>query len=167
MQFLRACAAALTVEAAPNLGNAAVDALVELTRAGMKVIVVTNQPDLTTGKNSAVIIEAMHARLRTELGVDDVLTCPHTDEQNCACRKPRPGLLLQAAEKWGIDLGRSVMVGDRWRDVDAGRAAGCATVFIDHGYSGDPVPQGADLHVTSLGAAADFICAELARRRSV
>jgi len=141
------------------------EAITRFRAEGYRVIVVTNQPDLATGKNSPAVIEAMHARLRTELGVDDVLTCPHTDDQNCACRKPKPGLLLQAAEKWDIDLGRSVMVGDRWRDVDAGRAAGCATVFIDHGYSGDPVPQGADLHVASLAEAADFICAELTRRR--
>lgn len=129
------------------------------------IIVVTNQPDLTTGKNTLEVIEAMHARLREDLGVDDVFICPHTEEQNCGCRKPQPGLLLCAAEKWEIDLSRSVMVGDRWRDVDAGRAAGCATVHIDHGYTREQVAEGADFRVPSLGEAADFIVSELARRR--
>jgi D-glycero-D-manno-heptose 1,7-bisphosphate phosphatase len=128
---------------------------------GYLVIVVTNQPDLTTGKNTPEVVEAMHARLRDELGVDDIMVCPHIDEAGCDCRKPKPGLLIQAAERWGIDLTRSVMVGDRWRDVDAGRAAGCATVHINQGYAGEPPAEGADFTAGMLGDAADFICAHL------
>jgi D-glycero-D-manno-heptose 1,7-bisphosphate phosphatase len=142
-----------------------VEAMARFKAEGHLLIVVTNQPDLSTGKNSLSVIEAMHARLREELGVDDIFICPHTEEQDCGCRKPRPGLLLAAAEKWAIDLSRSIMVGDRWRDVDAGRAAGCATVHIDQGYAGEPVAEGADFRVPSLGEAADFIVSELARRR--
>lgn len=137
------------------------EAIARFKAAGHLVIVVTNQPDLTTGKNSPAVIEAMHRRLTDELGVDDIFTCPHTEDQGCDCRKPKPGLLLQAARKWNIDLTRSVMVGDRWRDVDAGKAAGCATVHIDHGYAGEPAPEGADLTVDSLVAASEFILAEL------
>ncbi|MFM2130065.1 MAG: hypothetical protein RL477_1611 [Pseudomonadota bacterium] len=138
------------------------EAIARFLAEGHLVIVVTNQPDLTTGKNSPAVIEEMHRRLRDELGVDDIFTCPHTEDQGCDCRKPRPGLLLQAARKWNIDLARSVMVGDRWRDVDAGKAAGCATVFIDHGYTGEPAPEGACLTVKSLAEAADFISTALA-----
>lgn len=140
----------------------AADAIARFKAEGYLVIVVTNQPDLTTGKNSPAVIEAMHARLRDELGVDDIFTCPHTEEQGCDCRKPKPGLLFQAAKKWNIDLARSVMVGDRWRDIDAGRAAGCTTVHIDHGYTGEPAPQGADLTVPSLAAATEFVLGLLA-----
>lgn len=137
------------------------EAIARFRARGYLVIVVTNQPDLTTGKTSAETIDAMHTRLRDELGVDDITVCPHTDEAGCDCRKPKPGLLLRAAATWGIDLARSVMVGDRWRDVEAGRAAGCATVHIDHGYTGEPAPEGASLTVKSLLEAADFICAKL------
>jgi D-glycero-D-manno-heptose 1,7-bisphosphate phosphatase len=139
----------------------AAEAIARFKAKGYLVIVVTNQPDLTTGNVAPAVIEAMHARLRQELGVDDVMVCPHTDAAGCDCRKPKPGLLLRAAETWGIDLARSVMVGDRWRDVEAGRAAGCATVHIDHGYAGEPAAEGADLVVTSLEQAADPILLRL------
>lgn len=138
------------------------ETILRFRRAGYLVIVVTNQPDLTTGKNSPDVIEAMHARLREELGVDDIMVCPHTDAAACNCRKPKPGLILEAAKKWNIDPARSVMVGDRWRDIDAGRGAGCVTVHIDCGYAGEPAPEGADLTVASLSEAEDFICARLA-----
>ena len=135
------------------------EAIARFKAKGYLVIVVTNQPDLTTGNIAPAVIEAMHARLRDELGVDDIMVCPHTDAAGCDCRKPKPGLLLRAAEAWGIDLARSVMVGDRWRDVEAGKAAGCATVHIDHGYAGEPTAEWVDLTVKSLEQAADFICA--------
>jgi D-glycero-D-manno-heptose 1,7-bisphosphate phosphatase len=138
------------------------EAIARFKARGYLVIVVTNQPDLTTGKTTPEIIDAMHARLRDELGVDDIMVCPHTDEAGCACRKPKPGLLLRAAAAWGIDLARSIMVGDRWRDVEAGRAAGCATVHIDHGYAGEPAADGADLVVRSLEEAAGPILLRLA-----
>jgi D-glycero-D-manno-heptose 1,7-bisphosphate phosphatase len=129
---------------------------------GYLVIVITNQPDLATGNNSLAVLDAMHARLRDELGVDDVLICPHTDADGCECRKPKPGLLIQAAQKWNIDLDRSIMVGDRWRDIVAGQAAGCLTVFIDHGYTDDPPPESPDSIVSSLASAKMFICEQMA-----
>jgi D-glycero-D-manno-heptose 1,7-bisphosphate phosphatase len=132
-------------------------AIARLKAQGHLVIVVTNQPDLTTGKTSREVIDAMTQRLFDELHVDDVFICPHTDVERCNCRKPKPGLLHQAAKKWGLDLAHCVMVGDRWRDVGAGKAAGCLTVHIDQGYFGEPAPQGADLKVASLAAAVDRI----------
>ena len=105
-----------------------------LKAAGYKAIVATNQPELARGKLTPDALAAMHAKLGAEVPVDAIYVCPHRDEDRCACRKPKPGLLLSAARELGIDLTRSYMVGDRWRDMEAGKAAGCRTVFVDHGY---------------------------------
>ena len=110
------------------------DCLLKLRDAGFVNIVVTNQPDLATGKQSRVVLEAMHERLRTELAIDAIRICGHTDADRCACRKPLPGMILDAAGEWEIDLAQSWMVGDRWRDIAAGQAAGCRCCFIDYGY---------------------------------
>lgn len=102
--------------------------------AGFAVIVATNQPELARGRLQPAALDAMHAKLRAEVPVDAIFVCPHDDADRCACRKPQPGLLLSAAREHGIDLARSFMVGDRWRDVEAGRAAGCRTVLVEMGY---------------------------------
>ena len=105
-----------------------------LHQAGFRLIVVTNQPDVATGIQTQAVVEAMHDRLRQTLPIDDIRVCYHTDKDNCSCRKPKPGMLLQAATEWLIDLGQSFMVGDRWRDIEAGRAAGCKTILIRNTY---------------------------------
>lgn len=138
------------------------ETIARVREAGFPVIVITNQPDITTGKQSAGTLDAMHARLTEELSIDDILVCPHIDEDHCECRKPKPGLILAAAKKWDVDCSRSIMAGDRWRDVDAGRAAGCETVFIDHFYA-ERRPEGADVVVSSLAAAEGFIMRRLCR----
>lgn len=105
-----------------------------LRAAGFLIIVVTNQPDIATGVQRREVVEAMHDKLRAEGLCDDVRACFHTDADCCDCRKPKPGMLVEAARKWRIDLAHSFMVGDRWRDVAAGKAAGCYTFFIDYEY---------------------------------
>jgi D-glycero-D-manno-heptose 1,7-bisphosphate phosphatase len=110
------------------------DALCKLRRSGFLNIVVTNQPDIKTGKQSKEVLQLMHDRLLSELNIDDIKCCPHTDEDKCNCRKPHPGMLLDAAAGMKIDLSTSWMIGDRWRDIAAGQAAGCNCYFIDHGY---------------------------------
>lgn len=105
-----------------------------LKRAGFLVIVVTNQPDIGNGLVSAAVVEAMHAKLRSRVAVDDIRVCPHRQDAGCDCRKPRPGLLLAAAKDWNIDLKRSCMVGDRDSDIVAGKAAGCYTLLINRHY---------------------------------
>ena len=105
-----------------------------LHNSGFLLVVVTNQPDVTRGRQTRELVDTLHAALRKEVPVDDVRVCFHDDADGCDCRKPRPGLLLAAARSWQIDLGASFMVGDRWRDIDAGRAAGCRTVLIDYPY---------------------------------
>jgi D-glycero-D-manno-heptose 1,7-bisphosphate phosphatase len=127
---------------------------------GFLLIVVTNQPDIARGAQTLDVIERMHGELRRRLPVDDIYMCPHDDHHNCACRKPRPGMLVAAAAVHGIDLARSVMVGDRDRDVEAGRAAGCRTVFVDGGYGKRPVPD-ADLTVRSLREAVPWIISQV------
>jgi D-glycero-D-manno-heptose 1,7-bisphosphate phosphatase len=99
----------------------------------------------------------MHQALRESLPLDDIFVCCHTEQDACNCRKPKPGMLLEAAQKHNIDLAASFMVGDRWRDIDAGYNAGCRTILIDYGYSErlpDHVP---DSRVASLREAADWI----------
>jgi D-glycero-D-manno-heptose 1,7-bisphosphate phosphatase len=112
----------------------AVEAVQMLKAAGLKVIVVTNQPDLARGRLKPEELRRMHERLRAAASFDAICMCPHDDNDNCACRKPKPGMLISAAMAFGVDLKRSFMVGDRWRDIEAGKAAGCRTILIDHGY---------------------------------
>jgi D-glycero-D-manno-heptose 1,7-bisphosphate phosphatase len=133
-------------------------ALDELARAGRVLLVVTNQPDVARGVQTRAAVDAIHARLRAQLPIDAIYCCDHDDRDRCACRKPAPGLLLDAARDWGIDLAASVMVGDRWRDIAAGAAAGCRTVFVDHKYS-ERQPEAFDLKVTSLAGAVPWILA--------
>ena len=127
-----------------------------LKRAGLGLIVITNQPDLSRGTMERGAVDAMNAEVRERLGLDDVRVCPHDDADRCDCRKPAPGLLLAAAREWRIALDRSVMVGDRWRDIESGRRAGCKTVFIDYGYA-EQRPQAPDLIVGSLLDAVPWI----------
>jgi D-glycero-D-manno-heptose 1,7-bisphosphate phosphatase len=101
---------------------------------GFLTVVVTNQPDIRTGKQTIEKIEQFHDELRRKLPIDDIRICSHTDTDDCHCRKPKPGLLLDAAVDLNIDCNHSVMVGDRWRDVMAGAAAGCRNFFVDYGY---------------------------------
>jgi D-glycero-D-manno-heptose 1,7-bisphosphate phosphatase len=133
-----------------------VEACAALHRSGFLLVCVTNQPDIARGKADAADVAALNARVVVLLGLDDVLTCPHDDADQCPCRKPLPGMLLEAAERWTIDLSASIMVGDRWRDIEAGRAAGCGTVFVDHGYA-ERQPENPDLVVEGLPAAVTWI----------
>jgi D-glycero-D-manno-heptose 1,7-bisphosphate phosphatase len=135
------------------------DATRRLKEAGFLLIVATNQPDVATGLTSAATVEAMHAEVRRLLPIDDIMVCFHTDSDLCTCRKPKPGMLLQAAQKHAIEFAASYMVGDRWRDMQAGRAVGCRTILIDYGY---PQEQSAesDNVVLSLFEATELILDE-------
>jgi D-sedoheptulose 7-phosphate isomerase len=133
------------------------EALHDLKSHGFKLLVVTNQPDVGRGKQSQQSLEAMHQALRARLPLDDILVCCHTDKDHCDCRKPMPGMLLEAAKKHSVDLASSFMVGDRWRDIEAGYNAGCKTILIDYGYSEKPPDREPDLRVASLREAADWI----------
>ena len=131
------------------------DALSKLREAGFRLIVVTNQPDVARGTQTRETVEAMHSRLTSELAVDEVVACYH-DGDACDCRKPKPGALLDAARRHGLELERSFMVGDRWRDIEAGQRAGCQCLFVDHGYR-EQQPAGQFVRVASLADAAEWI----------
>ncbi len=111
------------------------EALELLKQSGFVLIVVTNQPDVARGKIRQSIVEAINEKLMNTVTLDDIRICYHDDTDYCHCRKPLPGMLLDAAEEHNIDLAKSYLVGDRWRDIDAGFAAGVKTVFIDYGYN--------------------------------
>ena len=132
------------------------DATRRLKNAGYLLIIVTNQPDVGNGLTPRAEVEAMHVDIRRRLPIDEIMVCFHVDGDNCSCRKPKPGMLFQAAAKYGIDLTQSYVVGDRWRDVEAGARAGCATIFIDYDYRQDG-PSRPDKVLRSLPQAVDFI----------
>jgi len=133
------------------------DALEDLKAAGFLLLVVTNQPDVAKGTQSRAVVETIHRRLRTELPLDAIFVCYHQDSDGCDCRKPAPGLLLEAAARYGLDLSFCFMVGDRWRDVDAGCRAGCQTIFLDRGYRERGPENEPAARVGSLREAADWI----------
>ena len=135
------------------------EACVRLKRAGFLLVVVTNQPEVGRGTMDQRVVEAMHEQLRRALPVDGIEVCYHSGrgEAPCDCRKPRTGMLVTAARKLNIDLARSWMVGDRWRDIDCGFAAGCRTVFIDRSYA-ESLKQAPDFKVHDLAEAAEIIC---------
>ena len=128
-----------------------------LKEAGFELIVVTNQPDVGVGRVAAETVADMHALLTSTLPIDVIKTCFHTRDQNCACRKPKAGMLLEAAAERLLDLESSIMVGDRTSDIEAGLAAKCRTAFIDHGYSAEPRPYHADFVGRSLTDVTNWI----------
>jgi D-glycero-D-manno-heptose 1,7-bisphosphate phosphatase len=107
------------------------EALQALRTAGYRLIVVTNQPDVARGLTTRANIDAIHALMRERLPLDDIRVCFHDDVDVCVCRKPRPGLVIAAAVDHEIQVGRSYMIGDRWRDLGAGKAAGCTTILVN------------------------------------
>jgi D-glycero-D-manno-heptose 1,7-bisphosphate phosphatase len=129
-----------------------------LKNAGFLLIVATNQPDVGRGTLAIHIIDSIHAQMVAHLPIDRVEVCFHPGQgkSNCDCRKPKPGMLRRAAHELNLDLSQCWMVGDRWRDVDCGHAAGCKTIFIDRGYS-EELKQKPDFSARHLGEAADII----------
>jgi D-glycero-D-manno-heptose 1,7-bisphosphate phosphatase len=118
----------LNVEVAPLLH--------ELKAAGLVVIVTTNQPGLSRGQ-SRRDLDRMHQLIRQAFPINDLLVCPHEDADRCPCRKPKPGLLTEAAFKWGIDLNRSFVVSDKWQDAEAARRAGATSMLVRSPWLGD------------------------------
>jgi len=131
-------------------------ALARLHDAGFRLVVVTNQPDVARGTQRREVVDAMHAQLASVLPIDEFRVCDHDDGDDCRCRKPKAGMLEDAARASGVSLPSSFMVGDRWRDIEAGRRAGCTTVFIDWGYL-EQRPEHPDHVVPSLPDAVEWI----------
>lgn len=141
------------LEIAPD----AATSLAELKAAGFQLICVTNQPDVPRGLLSAEVLKAINTAVRAAVPLDDLFACCHDNGDGCDCRKPRPGLLLEGARKHGIDLGSSFMVGDRWRDVEAGANAGCRTVLLENDYNDRAPSPPPDATVRTLTEAVSWI----------
>jgi len=109
--------------------------LERLKREGFLNIIVTNQPDIARGLMEWKELNKMHEYIKENLPIDDIFVCPHDDKDNCECRKPKPGMFFEAAKKWNINLNASFMIGDSWRDIEAGKAAGCITILVDMPYN--------------------------------
>ena len=109
--------------------------LPQLKAAGYILIGITNQPDVARGTQSREVVESINTMIQSHLPVREIFVCYHDNIDNCDCRKPKPGLILQAAKKYGLDLSQSWMVGDRWKDIAAGRSAGVKTIFVDRHYA--------------------------------
>lgn len=139
-------------------------ACVRLKAAGFALVVVTNQPDVGRGTQKREAVEAMHATLLASVPeIDRIEVCYHAGREHgepCDCRKPLPGMFRRAADALGLDLARSFCVGDRWRDVDAGHAAGCRTIFIDLGYA-ETLRAEPDFRARDLPHAAEIILGNL------
>ena len=135
----------------------AADSLQQLKERGFLLVIVTNQPDVRRGTTSQQTVEEIHAALAGQLPIDDFFVCYHDDSDSCECRKPLPGLLFQASGQYGINLQQSFLIGDRWRDIEAGAAAGCRTVLIDYGYRERKPEHLPDAIVNSLPQAVNWI----------
>lgn len=133
-----------------------VEACTRLRAAGYVLVVVTNQPDVARGTTSITMVGNINAEVCRRVPLDEIYVCPHDDVDACGCRKPAPGMLTAAARDHSLDLAASYLVGDRWRDIGAGAAAGCTTIHVDRGYRETPV-VGADMVVEDLLDATRFI----------
>lgn len=110
------------------------ESLLTLRERDYQLIVVTNQPDVRRGKVDRAVVESINHSLQNQLPLDAIEVCYHDDEDACDCRKPKPGMIVRSAERFGVNLKKSFLVGDRWRDIEAGTRAGCTTIFVDRGY---------------------------------
>lgn len=131
-------------------------ALIQLKSAGFLLIGATNQPDVARGTTPIETVQTINDVLMQKLPLDDIRVCYHDDKDNCSCRKPSPGLLINAAKDYGIDLSKSFMIGDRWKDIDAGKNAGCKTIWVSMGYT-ERIPTEADYITDSLLGAVTWI----------
>jgi D-glycero-D-manno-heptose 1,7-bisphosphate phosphatase len=135
-------------------------ALARLKQLGYLLIGITNQPDVARGQTSRQQVEAIHNFLLKTLPLDEIRVCYHDNSDGCHCRKPLPGLILDAAKKWQIQLADSYMIGDRWRDIEAGQAAGCQTIWIDAGYHERAPAHPATFRVNSFSESMEILMEE-------
>lgn len=134
-----------------------IDSLLILKDAGYLTVIVTNQPDLSTGKQTWKSLNEIHAYLTDYCHIDLIKICSHAKEDHCKCRKPNPRMIIEASNDLGIDISESFMIGDRWSDIEAGHRSGCKkTFFIDYGYD-EKKPTGGYVSVNSLSECAKII----------
>ena len=132
------------------------ESIIKLKKLNFICLMVTNQPNVSRKKIDKNSVIQMNNFLKNEIALDDIFVCYHDDSDNCNCRKPKPGLLLQAGKKWDVDFKKSFMIGDRWRDIQAGEKVGCKTIFLDYKYN-EKKPKKPDFVSDSLFNAAHII----------
>src|SRR2546428_12400230 len=119
-----------------KLNQDAIPLLKKLKAAGLLLIATTNQPGLSRGYQSRRELDRMHDLLRKTFPLDDILVCPHDETDGCPCRKPKPGLLVEAGFKWHLDLDHSFVISDKWQDAEAARVAGCTSLLLKSPWVG-------------------------------
>ncbi len=132
------------------------EATQHLSDAGFLLFVVTNQPDIGNGLVDAKLVDKIHQQLLQTLPIKKIYMCPHKQDEGCDCRKPKPGMLLQARNEFSIELAESYMIGDRHTDISAARSAGCVPIFVDHDYVETP-DLGDTMRAKSLLQASQYI----------
>lgn len=120
-----------------HVNEAMAPLLGKLKAGGLVLIATTNQPGLSRGYQSRRELDRMHDLLCRTLPLDDILVCPHDETDRCSCRKPKPGLLVEAAFKWHLELDRSFVISDKWQDAEAARAAGGISLLLQSAWVGD------------------------------
>ncbi len=143
------------------------ESIERLKAAGFVVICVTNQPDVARGTLPSAAAEQINGNVVEALRLDDLIACYHDDVDSCQCRKPRPGMLLEGARRWSVRLQDSYVVGDRWRDIDAGSVAGCRTVLVERGWLERQPAFEPDARVASVVSAANWILADYRKNTNI
>ncbi len=128
----------------------------KLKKKNFLIFVVTNQPDLKTGKLKLQDLNLMHKQLLNKTKIDQIFVCPHNDADNCECRKPKIGLFIQASKVYNINFSKSYLVGDRKKDIEAGNISNCKTIFIDRNYK-EEKPTNYNFKVSSFQKAISYI----------
>lgn len=142
-----------------HLIEGVIEAVAQLREAGIRVFCMTNQPDVARGVVNLETVTQINEVIREQLHLDEIYVCVHDDADNCACRKPKPGGILYFIEKYALEPSETYVIGDRWRDVEAGRNAGCRTIYIESEYD-EKKPDSPDRVAVSLWAAASLIMEE-------
>ncbi len=134
-----------------------ISTLTRLANSGYMLIGVTNQPDVARGTQSADTVKLFNELIQSRLPIQEIFVCYHDSKDHCNCRKPKPGLILQAQAKYRIDMSKSWMVGDRWKDIAAGHSVGLRTIFIDYHYNEDYLGQSPDFTIQGTSQLANII----------
>jgi len=121
--------------------------LKDMRKMDFNLFIVTNQPDVSKGILKPDVLKKMNDIILSELPIDEIMVCEHIDSDYCECRKPKPGMIKTLAQKWNIDVGNSFLIGDNWKDIESGKAAGCSTILIDTFYN---KPVQSDYRVENL-----------------
>ena len=126
----------------------------------VEIIVITNQPELSNNELSYSELNKMHLRIHNELGIKNIYICPHILEDNCNCKKPKNGMLIEASKDLNIDLENSIMIGDRWSDVASGNSTKTKCIFVDYNYD-EKIPTGVFTSVSNVQEAFNLVMGDL------